>query len=115
MMGDFAQYRRSRKGRRGRGRKAPPGRGGYPLGEFVGYYIMALLIVLVTLVLMPPLGILAYFIAGYVLNKRILWQLRWQKYITTLEDVAREKVGMLLWWPISYPWLFVQIAAAQWL
>ena len=118
LMNGFSHRPRRRRhhGRhRGRSHRRARRNQGYPLGEFVCYYCVASAAVLVTALILPPMAIIGYFAAGYYLNRRVLRQMQWHKYTTTLGDVSRVKVVMLVAWPIAYAGLFLQIALAQWL
>ncbi len=112
MMGGYARYPGPRREYRGRPRGVVR-RHGYPLGQFILYYLLALLTVGISFAISPGLGIVAYPVAGYILNRLILRDMYWQKYITTLADVARVKVAMLVLWPLTYLRLLAQIALAQ--
>jgi len=49
---------------------------------------------------------------GVFLNRRVLRNLiEWHPVLGTLETVANAKIGMVIFWPVRYPVLFVKIAA----
>ena len=118
LMNGFAHRPRRRRhhGRRsGQSHRQARSSRGYPLGRFACYYFVASGAVLVTMLILPPLAIIGYFVAGFCLNRCVLSQMQWHCYTTTLADVARAKLVMLVTWPVAYASLFLQIALAQWL
>jgi hypothetical protein len=49
---------------------------------------------------------------GVFLNRRVLRDLiEWHPFLATLDNVARAKIGMVVFWPVRYPVLFIKIAA----
>jgi hypothetical protein len=63
---------------------------------------------LILLFLLLHLGI------GVFLSRKVLRNLiEWHPFLATLETVANAKIGMVIFWPIRYPVLFVKIAASK--
>ena len=87
----------------------------YPLGRFVFAYCGVAVAVLAAFATYAGIGFVAYFLAGYALNRYVLVHLEWNSFEFSLGDIARVKVLALLAWPIMYPPFFVQLAIARFL
>jgi hypothetical protein len=61
---------------------------------------------LIVLFLILHLG-LGVFLSRTVLRRLI----QWHPFLATLDNVANAKIGMMVFWPIRYPILFVKIVA----
>ncbi len=53
--------------------------------------------------------------AGYVLNRTLLARLAWNPNFATLAVVAKTKLKALLFWPVVYPVLILQLALCRYL
>lgn len=55
-----------------------------------------------------------YLVAGFVLNRVVLRDLvEFHPMYATIENLAGSKLRMLLFWPLSYPKLFITYALAK--
>lgn len=63
----------------------------------------------------PGIACVAYFLAGYALNRYILTHLEWNNFEFSLGDIARVKLLTFFAWPIMYPPFFVQLAITRYL
>ena len=81
-----------------------------------GFFVMVLLLMLVTRIDAFPGGIafFAYLIIGFLLNRIVLRGLiEWHPMYNTLANVSSAKLGMMLLWPIRYPVLFFQLLVSK--
>jgi 4-hydroxybenzoate polyprenyltransferase len=109
-----AHPRRGRGGRRRSRRNRP-----LPLGRFAGAYLLGLFFtfaekgLLLAAGVPPPwilaIGALMHMIIGYKLNRLILARLEWNPNFAPLSVVAKEKIHALLFWPLTYPVLLMQL------
>jgi hypothetical protein len=61
-------------------------------------------------------GVLGYFLIGIVLNIVLLRRLiEWHPMYDTIDNVSSAKLSAIVFWPISYPILFVRLFIAQYL
>jgi hypothetical protein len=102
-IGDQSAYRRRRHHH------------GYPIWYFVKAYFMAWAAILIVMALAPPFIIIAYPLAGFMLNRIILQRVKWHKYTTTLGDVASAKIRAIFLWPLEYGVFIVQLLICRFL
>lgn len=58
----------------------------------------------------------AYFVFGIILNRLVLSKLiTWSSWDRTIDNVSSTKLSALLFWPISYPWLFLKLLIVKYL
>jgi len=84
------------------------------------YYFGALFLLVMVLTIwskVPSLpvmaGVIAYLAEGFVLNRLVLRRLvEWHPMYNTIANVSSAKLGMMVFWPIRYPILFVRIGIA---
>lgn len=95
----------------------------YPIGRFFLAYVLALAVswaghwwVLSQQVQPVWLNyILIHLAAGLALNKYVFPRVAWNQNFTTLTVVAKAKVAFLIFWPMSYAILIVQLLIARYL
>lgn len=53
---------------------------------------------------------ISYFVCGFLLNRKVLSELiQWNPVWKTIDNVTHTKMSHLVFWPISYPFLFTRI------
>ena len=108
------QRRRSRRRRRG----SPPSP-----ARCLGLYLLACgacfggTLLILASGRAESLGLLAalHCGAGYGLNRTLLARLPWNPNFATLAVVAETKLKALMFWPVVYPVLILQLALARYL
>jgi len=87
------------------------------VGKGVGIYA-ALLVVLMILINLATevswfpgvIVFFAYFVFGFIMNRMVLRGLiEWHPVHNTVENVFSSKLRSLIFWPISYPALFLKL------
>ena len=63
----------------------------------------------------PLISIFMYFAAVYWLNRKVLAEVEWHRYTTTLSSLAMVKVRSLMLWPLEYAHFLVQLFICRYL
>jgi hypothetical protein len=104
------QRRPHRGPRQERGRPAPRL---YSVGQLLTAYTAAVLANLGCLLLVPPMAVLAYPVAGVCLSRYVGRRIIWWNQADSIKNVASAKIHMVLTWPISAPVFIWQVLVAN--
>ena len=91
------------------------------VGKGSGIYAV-LLVVLIVLIKMAyaftwfpgVIPFIAYFVSGFIMNRVVLRGLiAWHPVYNTIENVSSSKLRALIFWPVSYPALFLKLSVVK--
>ena len=92
----LARYRNSRP----RGRPRPRL---YSITDLVAVYMVAIAGNLLCLVVMPPLVIFSYFVAGIALSRYVGQRILWWDMAANIQNVYQVKLATISTWPVAIP------------
>lgn len=93
---EIGRYRNNRP----RGRPRPRL---YSITDLVRAYLIAIAGNLLCLVVMPPLVIVAYFVAGIALSRYIGQRILWWDMAANIRNVYHVKLATIWTWPVAIP------------
>ena len=88
------------------------------MGKAVGIFVGAMVVLVIMASIAGliggstgfAIGVGSYLFLGIVLNRIVLRGLiEWHPLYNTVDNVASAKIGLILFWPIRYPILFIKV------